>query len=54
MLQSWKNQPFIQQRYTAYMIDQMEQDLQELSETSTSEGEITWGMRQIAYELVEL
>ena len=49
-VQSWKKQPFIQQQYTTHMIDQMEQDLQVLAETSTSEGEIEWGMRQISYE----
>ena len=47
---AWKNLPFIQTQYTAGMIDQIEQDLQELAETSTSEGEIDWGMRQLAYE----
>ncbi len=51
-VQSWKNQPFIQTQYTVHMIDQMEQDLQVLAETSTSEGEIVWGMHQIAYEQV--
>jgi trans-aconitate 2-methyltransferase len=49
-VQSWKNQPFVQQQYSASMIDQMEQDLQELAKNSTHENEIEWGMRQIAYE----
>jgi trans-aconitate 2-methyltransferase len=49
---AWKNLPFIQKQYAAGMIDQIEQDLQELAETSKSEGEIEWGMRQIAYEQV--
>ena len=31
-------------------IDKLEYDLQELAEMSTREGEILWGMRQIAYE----
>ena len=47
---SWKNQPFIQEHYAPGMIEQLEQDLRELAEHSTSEGEIEWGMRQIAYE----
>ena len=47
---SWKHQPLVQKRYEASMIDQLERDLRELAETSTSEGEIEWGMRQIAYE----
>ncbi|MBV9232076.1 MAG: class I SAM-dependent methyltransferase [Chloroflexi bacterium] len=51
-IQSWKNQPFIQKHYSATIIDQMEHDLQELTATSTSESEIEWGMRQIAYERV--
>jgi trans-aconitate 2-methyltransferase len=46
----WKNQPFIQQKYAASLISQIERDLCELAETSTSEGEIEWGMRQLAYE----
>lgn len=47
---SWKNQPFIQQQYSTSMIEQLERDLRELAETSTSEGEIEWGLRQLAYE----
>ncbi|HLV97580.1 MAG TPA: class I SAM-dependent methyltransferase [Ktedonobacterales bacterium] len=47
---AWQSQPFIQQRYGAQMIGQLEDDLYALAETSTSEGEIEWGMRQIAYE----
>lgn len=46
---SWKYQPFVQEHYGASMIEQLEQDLCEMAETSTEEGEITWGMRQIAY-----
>lgn len=48
-LPSWKNHPFIQQQYGT-IIDQMEQDLQALATTATSEGENIWGMRQLAYE----
>ena len=47
---AWKNLPFIQQRYSASMIDQIERDLRALADTFTSEGKIEWGMRQIAYE----
>lgn len=47
---SWKNQHFVQQQYSVRMIDQLEQDLQELAATSTSESEIEWGMRQLVYE----
>jgi SAM-dependent methyltransferase len=46
---SWKNHPFIQQRYGG-IIDQLEQDLQALADHSTSQGEIEWRMRQLAYE----
>jgi len=49
-IQTWKGQPFIQQHYAAGTIEQLEEDLRELAETSTSEGEIEWGMRQIAYD----
>ncbi len=51
-IQSWKSQPFVQKRYSASMIDQLERDLREVAETSTSEGEIEWGMRQLAYECI--
>lgn len=47
---SWRNQPFVQEHYEANMIEQLGQDLRELAEHSTGEGEIEWGMRQIAYE----
>jgi hypothetical protein len=47
---AWKHLPFIQKQYATDIIDQIEQDLQDLAETSTSAGEIEWGMRQIAYE----
>lgn len=47
---SWKNQPFVQQRYGTAVITQLEEELRALAETSTSAGEIEWGMRQIAYE----
>jgi trans-aconitate 2-methyltransferase len=47
---AWKNQPYIQNPYSPGEIEQLEHDLQDLAETSTGEGEITWGMRQLAYE----
>jgi SAM-dependent methyltransferase len=47
---AWKNQPYIQNHYSLDEIERLEHDLQELAETSTGEGEITWGMRQLAYE----
>jgi trans-aconitate 2-methyltransferase len=51
-IQSWKNQPFIRGRYSTSMIEQLEDDLRELVGTSTSEGEIEWGLRQLAYDRV--
>jgi trans-aconitate 2-methyltransferase len=51
-IHSWKNQPFIQEHYAASMIEQLEDDLRELVETSTSESEIEWGLRQLAYDRV--
>ena len=51
-IQTWKNQPFIQGHYPVSMIEQLEDDLRELVETSTSEGEIEWGLRQLAYDRV--
>jgi trans-aconitate 2-methyltransferase len=49
-IHSWKNLPFVQKRYPASMIHQLERELRELTETSTRIGEIEWGMRQLAYE----
>lgn len=51
-IRSWKNQPFIQEHYVASTIERLEDDLRELVETSTSEGEIEWGLRQLAYDRV--
>jgi len=51
-IQSWKTQPFIQEHYSVGMIEQLEDDLRELVETSRSEGEIEWGLRQLAYDRV--
>ena len=48
-IQTWKDQPFIRQHYAIGTIKQLEENLRALAETSTSEGEIEWGMRQIAY-----
>ncbi len=50
-IQTWKDQPFIQQHYGANVIEPLEQGLRMLAETSTSEGEIEWGMRQLAFDL---
>lgn len=49
---AWEHQPFIQEHYAPGMIKRLEQELRALAETSTAEGEITWGMRQIAYERI--
>ncbi len=51
-IQSWKNQSFIQGHYSTSMIEQLEYDLRELVRTSTSEGKIEWGLRQLAYDRV--
>jgi trans-aconitate 2-methyltransferase len=49
---SWRNQSFVQEHYGASTIEQLEQELHEMAEHSTSEGEIEWSMRQIAYEIL--
>ena len=49
-VQSWKNQPFIQEHYDPAHIQQLEEDLRTLAETSTREDEIVWGLRQMAFE----
>ena len=47
---SWKNQPFVQQRYPVSLIDKLEHGMRELATTSTNTNDIEWGMRQIAYQ----
>ncbi len=47
-IQSWKHQPFIQQRYPASLIERMEEDLRVLTQVATRDDEIEWGMRQLA------
>jgi SAM-dependent methyltransferase len=47
---SWKSQPFIQATYPPEMIEWLERELREMAEHATGEGEITWGMRQVAYQ----
>lgn len=49
-MQSWKHHPFIRQHYAAKLLDDMEQGLRALIETSSSAVEIEWGMRQLLYE----
>jgi trans-aconitate 2-methyltransferase len=51
-MHTWKNQSFIQQHYSLSMIESLEAALQRLAETATSEREIQWGIRQLAYERV--
>lgn len=51
-IQTWKSHPFIQQNYAAARIERMEDELGALIESSTTHNEITWGMRQIAYQKV--
>jgi trans-aconitate 2-methyltransferase len=49
---AWKRQPFIQERYQAGEIEQLEAELRELAACATGKDEIEWGMRQVAYERV--
>ena len=49
---AWKHQPFIQERYGASTIEQLEQTLLDLAQHATGDDEIMWGMRQVAYERV--
>ncbi len=51
-MQTWKHHPFIQQHYSSSTIERLEDALHKLAETATSEGEIRWGVRQLAYERV--
>jgi ubiquinone/menaquinone biosynthesis C-methylase UbiE len=51
-IQTWKNQPFVQQNYPAGAIDKLESELEALAARSTSEIEIQWGLRQIVFERV--
>ncbi|GHO85885.1 class I SAM-dependent methyltransferase [Dictyobacter formicarum] len=49
-IQTWKNHPFIQQNYPITQIEQMEDELGTLTTSTSTHNEITWGMRQIAYQ----
>ena len=51
-IQSWKHQPFIQENYSATLMDQLEQGLQELTQVPDQKYHNEWGMRQIAFERV--
>jgi hypothetical protein len=49
---AWKSHPFIQTHYAANLLEQLEQELLDLSMHATAEDEITWGMCQIASQRV--
>jgi ubiquinone/menaquinone biosynthesis C-methylase UbiE len=51
-VQSWKHQPFIQRNYHPSTINRLEEILKALSEKSSSEVEIEWGLRQLVFERV--
>ena len=49
-IQTWRQQPFIQENYSPTTVDRLEQDLWEMAEQSSSLSEIEWGMRQLVLE----
>ncbi|QBD76414.1 class I SAM-dependent methyltransferase [Ktedonosporobacter rubrisoli] len=49
-IQSWKHNQFIQAHYATQEINQLEEDLHALVETSSADNEIVWGMRQLAFQ----
>lgn len=51
-IQSWKQQPFIQDNYSVSTIENLQKDLCELSNNRSDPVEIEWGMRQIVLERV--
>jgi len=51
-IQTWKQQPFIQENYPVSLIRQLEADLKSMAERSTGETDIEWELRQIVFERV--
>jgi len=48
-MQAWKTRPFVRANYSQAMIDQLEKDLNALTQKSSRDAEIEWGMRQMAF-----
>jgi hypothetical protein len=48
-LTTWRDDPHIQERYRPDQLDDLARDLAGLAR-STSNEQITWGVRQVAYE----
>ena len=48
-LTTWRDDPHIQERYSPDQLDDLARDLAGLAR-STSDDQITWGVRQVAYE----
>lgn len=51
-MQSWRQQPFIQQHYAVQRLDDMARALQALIKSPGGDTAIEWGMRQLVYERV--
>jgi len=51
-MQSWKHHPFIRTNYSSTLINQLEEDLHNLTKDSNSEIEIEWELRQLVFERV--
>lgn len=50
-LQVWRDEPFVREAYGEETLSNLESDLARLAESGSS-GEITWGLRQLAYQRV--
>lgn len=47
----WRDEPFVREAYGEETLGNLESDLARLAETGSA-GEITWGLRQLAYQHV--
>jgi hypothetical protein len=50
-LRVWRDEPFVREAYGEETLSNLESDLAMLAESGSS-GEITWGLRQLAYQHV--
>ena len=49
-IQTWKNQPFVKENYSATEIDRLQERLRQLAGKPGPESDIEWGMRQLVFQ----
>jgi trans-aconitate 2-methyltransferase len=48
--QTWKHHPTVQTQFAATQLTRLEDDLRQLADTTRSDVEIVWGLRELVYE----